>query len=156
MRYRVAFEHPGQLFDLRELLQDAADAAAATAGITFLNPPRPATLDDLQKFVTVELNLPEDFLDQLMSILFLDGLPLLPLTYQFLQMDIPFSIKAPEFFACPLSGALNWTAYTGRIDKIVDAEDLVVVRDKPDNTYANEVDTFSGLENLIHFLRNKV
>lgn len=156
MRYRVAFEHPGQLFDLREMLADAVDAAAATAGITFLQPPKVSTLRDLETFVKVELNLPEDFLPQLMSIVFMDGLPLQSLAREFFALEVPFQIKAPKFFESPMAASLIDYEYSGRVEAIHNAPDLLVVCDEPAGKYTNEVDTYYGLENLVHYLRNKV
>lgn len=156
MGYRVVFEHPGQLFDLTTLLQDAADVIAATAGITFSNPPNIATLADLERFAQVELHLPEGFLDQLAGILFLDDLTPKLLAVDFFDMGVPFQVCAPAFFEKPLEAALRDANYKGRCDSIVDAKDLVVVCDNPAGVYNTEVDTYFGLENLLHFLRNKV
>lgn len=155
MSYRVAFEHPGQLLDLRDMLSDVADAAAAMVGISFLHPPTLKTLQDLERFVTVELNLHEDFLSQLMSTCFVSDIPLQPRGSEFISLQIPFTIKAPKYFELPLAATLRDAKYEGLVSRISDAPDLLVVCDEPVGKYTNEVDTYSGLENTIHFLRNK-
>lgn len=147
----VIFEHPEQLLDLREALETARDDALQASDVEFQRPPEVKTLEQLEELFKL-LKMPEDSMEQVVSVLGFGEIPMVPKARHFLDSGLEFQIKAPDYCETMLAMAFSGENYSGCIAEIPRRTTAVVVRDNPDGTYENEVDTYSGLDNLLHLL----
>ncbi len=153
----VVFEHLGQLLNLRQSVQSAAEEAGQTVGFRMLSPIENLNINTLKDLVCRDLHLPEDYYATLEKMMLMDALPgphLEALCRYTIPMYVVGDSTQQDFSYWLLVGTPVQGFITSPRAAPYPLPNSLVVRDKADGKYPHEIESINccDLTNLIKLL----